>query len=83
MVSSQKGIRKGDRSFKMEVKPGVNMGSYHAIDGQKVTLRYPGQQQTCARCHQTSQHCRGRGMARKCEAEGGKKVEFIDYILDL
>ena len=78
-----KGIKNGDRSYKMEVKPGNNLGSYHAIDGHKVTLRYPGQQQTCARCHQTPQNCKGRGVARRCEAEGGKKVDFIDHILDL
>ena len=77
------GMGNGDRSFKMEIKPGNNLGSYHVIDGQKVTLRYPGQQQTCARCHKTSQNCKGRGMARKCEAEGGLKVEFTDYILEL
>ena len=77
------GFRNGDRSYKMEVKPGTNLGSYHAIDGQKVTLRYPGQHQTCARCHKTSHHCRGRGIAKKCESEGGLKVEFTTYILDL
>ena len=78
-----KGIKNGDRSYKMEVKPGNNLGSYHAIDGHKVTLRYPGQQQTCARCHKIPQNCKGRGVARRCEAEGGIKVEFIDHILDL
>ena len=44
------GLKNGDRSYKLEVKPTVNIGTYHAIDGQKVTLRYSGQQQTCARC---------------------------------
>ena len=53
------------------------------IECQKVSLRYPGQQQTCGRCHQTPQKCPGRGIARKCQAEGGEKVEFTDYILDL
>ena len=59
------------------------MGTYHVIDGHKVTVRYPGQQQTCARCHETSQHCPGRGVAKKCEAAGGTKVELTDYILKL
>ena len=77
------GIRNGDRSYKMEIKPGNNLGSFHAIDGKKVTIRYPGQQQTCARCHQTPQTCKGKGVARKCEAEGGLKMEFSDYILSL
>ena len=78
-----KGIKNGDRSYKLEIKPSTNLGSYHAIDGQKVTIRYPGQQQTCGRCHKTSQYCKGRGVARKCEAEGGEKIEFTDHILEL
>ena len=43
-----KGLRNGDRNYKMEVRPGTNLGSYHIIDGNKITLRYPGQQKTCA-----------------------------------
>ena len=78
-----KGFRNGDRSYKLEINPSTNLGSYHVIDGQKVTIRYPGQQQTCGRCHRTSQYCKGKGLARRCEAEGGLKVEFTTYILDL
>ena len=78
-----KGFKNGDRSYKMEMKPGAGLGSYHVIDNQKVTIRYPGQQQTCARCHQTPQNCKGRGLAKRCEAEGGQKLEFTDYILNL
>ena len=51
------GIKNGDRSFKMEVKAGENIGSYHFIEGQKVSLRYSGQQQTCGRCHEVPQKC--------------------------
>ena len=78
-----KGFRNGDRSYKMEVKPGMNIGTYHVLDGQKVTIRYPGQLQTCARCHETARTCRGNGMARRCEAEGGQKVDLSDHILKL
>ena len=46
-----KGMKNGDRSYKIEINPGVNMGSYHVIDSYKVSLRYPGQQSTCWRCH--------------------------------
>ena len=46
-------------------------------------MRYPGQQQTCARCFQPSKHCKGRGLAKKCEEAGGNRVEFNDYILNL
>ena len=44
------GLRNGDRIYKIEIKPGFNLGSYHVIDAQKVTIRYTGQLQTCARC---------------------------------
>ena len=78
-----KGIRNGDRAYKVEIKPGMNIGSYHLIEGQKISLRYQGQQQTCGRCHETSRKCKGGGMARKCQDEGGLKVEFSKYISDL
>ena len=77
------GIKNGDRSYKMEVRAGVNIGSYHFLDGQKISLRYAGQQQTCGRCHEVPHKCKGNGVARRCEAEGGKRVEFADYILAL
>ena len=77
------GFKNGDRSYKLEVSPNTNIGTYHAIDGQKVTLRYLGQQQTCARCHETARHCRGGAIARRCEAANGQKVEFSDYIVKL
>ena len=78
-----KGFKNGDRSFKVEMKPHSNIGSYHILDGQKVTVRYPGQQQTCARCHETASNCPGGGMARRCEAAGGPKVELCDHIMQL
>ena len=59
----------GDRSYKVEIKPNENIGTYHLIDGQKVTVRYPGQQQTCARCHETAKKCKGDAIARKCETK--------------
>ena len=39
--------------------------------------------QTCARCFQVPQHCPGKGVAKKCEVQGGPKVLFIDHILDM
>ena len=78
-----KGIKNGDRMYKMEIKPNSYLGTYHVIDGQRVTARYPGQQQTCARCFGTPHSCPGKGMARRCEQEGGVKLEFNDYIHQL
>ena len=78
-----KGFRNGNRSYKMELGPLRNLGTYHVIDGQKVTIKYPGQMQTCARCHQTARTCKGRGLAKLCEERNGEKVDFVDYILSL
>lgn len=78
-----KGLKNGDRLYKIELKSNTNLGTYHVIDGQRVTARYPGQQQTCARCFGTPQSCPGKGMARRCELEHGPKVEFNDYIYQL
>ena len=78
-----KGVRNGDRSFKMEIKADTNIGTYHAVDGQRVTLRYKGQLQTCARCFETAVTCKGGAIARKCEAAQGEKVEFSEFILKL
>ena len=78
-----RGMRNGDRNYKVEIKPGTLLGSYHVIDGHKVNMKYPGQQQTCARCLEPASKCKGKGLARKCELEGGLKADFTDYILDL
>ena len=78
-----KGLKNGDRSYKIEVQPNVNIGTYHVLDGHKVTIRYPGQQQTCARCFETAKNCKGGGMARRCEAAGSDRVELSQYILGL
>ena len=75
-----KGLKNGDRSVKMNIKPGTNIPTYHVLFGHKVILRYPGQKQTCARCYKSSQHCMGSGMARRCEAAGGEKNDFSDYV---
>ena len=57
----------GDRSYMVEVtKP---MGSYHIIDGEKVSVRYRGQVRTCARCHQSEKQCPGKGIARDCQED--------------
>ena len=77
------GLKNGDRSFRLELKPGSNIPSYHVLFGQKVTLRYPGQKQTCARCFKSSDFCMGGGIAQKCEAAGRQKVELSQYILDM
>ena len=57
----------GNRSYSMKVKQPI--GSFHIIDGEKVTIRYPGQEWSCARCHQVKSLCPGNAIARNCWAE--------------
>ena len=57
----------GNRSYMVEIsKP---MGSYHIIDGEKVSVKYRGQDRTCARCHKTESVCPGKAMARDCSSD--------------
>ena len=57
----------GNRTFMVEIKK--PMGTYHIIDGEKVSIKYRGQDKTCARCHCTESICPGKAMARDCTAE--------------
>ena len=61
------GKTNGDRSYMVEItKP---MGSYHIIDGEKVSVKYRGQIRTCARCHQSERDCSGNAVARDCKED--------------
>ena len=73
-------MRNGDRQYKVEIKPGHNIGSYHLLDGVRVTIRYAGQQPTCGRCHRVATDCKGGGIAKRCEAQGGERVDFKVFI---
>ena len=77
------GLKNGDRSYKVELSPNTNIGTYHVLFGNKVTLKYSGQKQTCARCFESATDCIGGGMAKKCEASGGTKADFVDHILQM
>ena len=60
------GKMNGNRSYVVDLK--VPIGSYHIIDGEKVSVRYAGQEWTCARCHQYKKDCPGAAVARDCTA---------------
>ena len=78
-----RGLKNGIRHYKMNLRPDSKLGTYHVLNGQKVIIKYPGQMQTCGRCHQTSKTCKGKCIARKCQEAGGDKVDFVQYILSL
>ena len=49
----------GNRSCMVEITK--HMGSFHIIDGEKVSVRYRGQIKSYARCHQQKTVCPGKG----------------------
>ena len=61
------GKRNGNRTYMMEVKK--NIGSYHIIDGERVSIRYRGQIKTCNKCHKVETECSGKGMAKDWSAD--------------
>ena len=71
------GKRNGNRTYSMEVTK--NIGSTHVIDGEKVSIKYPGQVKTCNKCHQVSPICPGKGLARNCTAD---KVLLSEHMLE-
>ena len=71
-----KGLGNRDRMYKLELSPNRYLGTFHVIDGQRVTANYRDQQPTCALCFSTPHSCPGRGMAKRCEQEGGVKRDF-------
>ena len=70
------GKRNGNRIYSMEVKR--NIGSVHIIDGEKVSIKYPGQTKTCNKCQQDAQTCPGKGLAKDCSSE---KVLLSEHML--
>ena len=81
------GKRNGNRSYSMEVRK--NIGSTHIIDGERVSIRYNGQRRTCNRCHQVTDRCPGKALAKDCTAQRvglheymSKYWEFINFVPD-
>ena len=75
-----KGLQNGDRRYSVEFLPNINVGSWHIVDGQKVTFNFPGQRRSCYRCLKVSNECLGRGIAKDCEAAGGVRKLLFDHM---
>ena len=56
------------------------MGTYHILGGARCRIAYPGNVQTCARCHNFPKACPGSGMAKSCEEKGGKRRSLSDHM---
>ena len=76
-----KGVRNGDRKYQCDFSDGINLGSYHIIDGHKVFIFYSGQRKTCGRCFQTSSECPGGAIAKLCDEKKGQKVRLTDHMI--
>ena len=76
------GLKNGTRKYSIELRPGIVVGSLHYIDGAKVNVSFPGQRKLCYRCFKIESDCPGKGLARDCEANGGPKVLFSEYVTE-
>ena len=77
-----KGVRNGDRKYQCDFTQGINLGSYHIIDGLKVNIFYIGQRKTCGRCFQTAGECPGGAIAKLCDEKSGPKVRLANHMAE-
>ena len=75
-----KGLQNGDRRYSIELMPNIHVGSWHILDGQKVTFSFPGQRRSCFRCLKVASECLGNGIAKDCEAAGGLRKLLVDHM---
>ena len=79
-----KGKLNGDRKYQVDMTAATStMGTYHYLDGERVRVYYRGNTKTCGRCHQGPQQCRGGGIARECQAEGGTRKDLNKHMKDI
>ena len=79
-----KGKLNGDRKYQVDMTAAVTtMGTYHYLDGERIRVYYRGNTKTCGRCHQSPQHCKGGGIARECQEEGGVRKDLIKHMKDI
>ena len=77
-----KGLKNGVRRYNVDFTGGINLGSYHILDGASIEIRYPGQRRTCGRCHQSSPECKGNGIGKVCQEKGGAKAKLVDVMVE-
>ena len=71
----------GDRKYVADfTSSSVNMGTFHIIDGARVKIFFNGNRKTCARCHLTSDQCKGEAQASNCEELGGIRLSLLEHM---
>ena len=79
-----KGKYNGERKYQIDFSNSkVAMGTYHYLDGAKVRIFYRGNDKTCGRCHGNKRTCEGKGIARDCEAAGGRRIPLHEHMRQL
>ena len=79
-----KGKLNGDRKYQVDMTTTTStMGTYHYLDGERVRVYYRGNTKTCGRCHQGAQQCRGGGIARECQNEGGARKDLLAHMKEV
>ena len=77
------GKMNGNRKYQVDFTKGINMGTYHIIDGSRVMIFYPGQKRTCGRCYRTAggpDPCPGSAIAKNCAETGEANVKLLDHM---
>ena len=73
-------LKNGNRKYLVDFTGDRNMGTYHLLDGAKITDIYPGQRKTCGRCLKTAKDCFGKAIARNCESKNRQRVMLSDHM---
>ena len=59
---------------------GIQMGTFHFLDGEKVKIFYRGNMKTCGFCQKTADTCVGNGIAKECKQNGGTRLDLAVHM---
>ena len=77
-----RGKKNGERKYQV-IFDGVQMGTYHFLDGEKVRIFYRGNMRTCGFCQKTAVSCPGGGIAKECKENGGVRLDLAKHMKSL
>ena len=77
-----RGKKNGDRKYQV-IFDGVQMGTFHFLDGERVKVFYRGNIKTCGYCQMTAINCPGGGIAKDCRENGGRRLDLAKHMKDV
>ena len=77
-----RGKKNGDRKYQV-IFDGVQMGTFHFLDGERVKIFYRGNMKTCGYCQKTADSCPGGGLAKDCKENGGQRLDLAKHMKDI